>query len=217
MGLNLKKKKKTSLWFICLQREQNSLTHTEGKTKSALEKPRKEALPRGWGGWGGGRGTPRESKICRPLETSLLNSTPANGEYMWRNEQNLKANSPFSGMRKHFELNSSSHQHDWRQENGFISVNCGMNQPSRITWSHRRCGSLNDHYYRRDVTSVVLWTVAQPVWTLRCVCAPVWTNAKADVKWRSSALAACMGLKRTKRRPLLLWSAYFSYYNKAVE
>lgn len=122
---------------------------------------------------GGGRGTPRESKICRPLETSLLNSTPANGEYMWRNEQNLKANSPFSGMRKHFELNSSSHQHDWRQENGFISVNCGINHPSRITWSHCWCGSLNDNKYRRCITLVFLWTVAQPVWTLRCVCTPV--------------------------------------------
>lgn len=118
---------------------------------------------------------------------------------MWRNEQNLKANSPFSGMRKHFELNSSSHQHDWRQENGFISVNCGINHPSRITWSHCWCGSLNDNKYRRYITSVFLWTVAQPVWTMRCVRTPVCTNAKADVKWRSSAFAACMGLKRTKR------------------
>lgn len=46
----------------------------------SLKKPRKKAHH--WGGRG-------ESMICRSFKTSLSNSTPANGDCMWRN---LKAN-----------------------------------------------------------------------------------------------------------------------------
>lgn len=44
---------------------------------------------------------PWESRICRSLETSPLNSTPANGGCMWKNEQNVKANRHSAGMCKH--------------------------------------------------------------------------------------------------------------------
>ncbi len=46
-------------------------------------RPRKETRPRGSCPW--------ESRIWRSLKTSLLNSTPTNGERMWRNEAESKS------------------------------------------------------------------------------------------------------------------------------
>lgn len=68
----------------CLQWEQNLLTLNYLRTKHARRVQFGEAKEES----SSLRGA-RESRICRSFKTSLSNSTPANGDCMWRN---LKAN-----------------------------------------------------------------------------------------------------------------------------